>query len=124
MKHGREYSACVLEKRCSNYIASQVLISLLIVRPYGVAAINIESAVTPIQHFLDDEDFADNPGGERSDPRIEPHLQAEELPGAYLHIMHYQRSITDVDHKMTEFGRHCRVMLGDECKRMAGGASI
>ena len=38
--------------------------------------------------------------------------------------MHCCRSITDLDHRMTEFDCHCRVMRGGQCKRMAGGVSI
>lgn len=34
-------------------------------------------------------------------------------------IMHYCRSIADVDRKTAGFCRHCRVMLEDEMKRMA-----
>ena len=33
-------------------------------------------------------------------------------------IMHYCRSITDVDRKTSGFCRHCRVMMEDELKRM------
>ena len=34
-------------------------------------------------------------------------------------IMHYCRSITDVDRKSSGFCRHCKVMVEDELKRMA-----
>ena len=37
-------------------------------------------------------------------------------------IMHYCRSITDVDRKTSGFCRHCRVMMEDELKRMQRAA--
>ena len=37
-------------------------------------------------------------------------------------IMHYCRSIADVDRKKAGFCRHCRVMMEDELKRMARDA--
>ena len=37
-------------------------------------------------------------------------------------IMHYCRSIADVDRKTSGFCRHCRIMMEDELKRMARSA--
>ena len=37
-------------------------------------------------------------------------------------IMHYCRSIADVDRKTSGFCRHCKVMMEDELKRMARSA--
>ncbi len=37
-------------------------------------------------------------------------------------IMHYCRSISDVDRKTSGFCRHCRVMMEDELKRMTRSA--
>jgi archaemetzincin len=36
-------------------------------------------------------------------------------------IMHYCRKISDVDRKSGELCRYCKVLMGDEVKRLAGG---
>jgi archaemetzincin len=44
-------------------------------------------------------------------------------PDAYC-IMHYCRSIEDVDHKGSDLCRYCRVMLGDYLKKQCAGKPV
>jgi archaemetzincin len=44
-------------------------------------------------------------------------------PDAYC-IMHYCRSIEDVDHKGSDLCRYCRVMLGDYLKKRCAGKPV
>jgi len=36
-------------------------------------------------------------------------------------IMHYCRKISDVDRKSGELCRYCKILMGDEVKRLAAG---